>query len=118
MFTHSKNYLRTFTTLALCFLALSLRAQNIDLSLPVGTPAGAGKVSGTGAVSYSIPITVLSGTNGMQPNINLVYNSQSGESIAGWGWNFSVMSVISRAGKNNYYNGITGPVKYTNTNDA
>jgi RHS repeat-associated protein len=95
-----------------------LTAQTIDLSKPVGTSFGAGGVSGTGGSTYSIPIFVLPGTNGMQPNVNLVYNSQGGDGVAGWGWNLSCMSVISRDGKNNYYNGIATPVKYTNTNDA
>ena len=39
----------------------------------------------------------------MQPNLSLVYNSQSGNGIAGWGWNLGGLSMISRVPKNYYY---------------
>lgn len=104
----------------ICVLSLSSNSfsQNIDLSKPVGTTEGKAGVSPTGGVNYVIPIEVLKGTNGMEPKINLVYNSQGGEGIAGFGWNLSALSLISRQGKRQYYNGINTPVTYTNDNDA
>src|SRR5690606_13030296 len=54
----------------------------------------------------------------MSPNVNLTYNSQSGEGIAGFGWNFSAYSVISRQGKRQYFNGQNTPVNFQNTLDA
>ena len=42
-----------------------------------------------GGVSYTIPIDILKGTNGMEPKITLSYNSQGAEGIAGFGWNLS-----------------------------
>lgn len=54
----------------------------------------------------------------MHPNLSLTYNSQAGDGIAGFGWNISGYSVISRAGRNVFHNGIATPVNYTNSNDA
>ncbi|MDE3183579.1 MAG: hypothetical protein KGM16_09190 [Bacteroidota bacterium] len=84
----------------------------------VGTTAGQAGATATGGISYTIPIEVLKGTNGMEPKINLAYNSQGGEGIAGFGWNLSAYSLISRQGKRQYYNGSNDPVNYTNSNDA
>lgn len=93
-------------------------SQTIDLGKPVGTTVGQVGATATGGVSYTIPINVLKGTNGMEPKINLVYNSQGAEGIAGFGWNLSAYSIISRQGKRQYYNGNNSPVNYTNSNDA
>lgn len=108
---------------SLLFLLFSLTfsdsfSQTIDLNKPVGTTAGQAGGTATGGVSYSIPIEVLKGTNGMEPKINLSYNSQSGEGIAGFGWNLSAYSIISRQGNRQYYNGKNTAVSYTNSNDA
>lgn len=54
----------------------------------------------------------------MEPKINLIYNSQSAEGIAGFGWNLSAYSVISRQGKRQFYDGTSTPVNYSNNNDA
>ncbi len=100
------------------FFAISEEGvSQIDLSKPVGTTAGQAGATATGGVSYTIPIDVLKGTNGMEPKVNLAYNSQGGEGIAGFGWNLSVNSLISRQGKRQYYDGSNSPVNYNNTND-
>src|SRR5882757_4343822 len=96
----------------------SLSAQTIDLSKPTGTPKGVGAQNGSGGVTYTIPIEVTPGINGLMPGINLVYNSQGGDGNFGYGWSLSALSTITRAGKSNYYNGINAPISWTNTNDA
>ncbi len=71
----------------------------------VGSIAGALDVSPSGAATYTVPIEVPAGINGMQPNLSLVYNSQSGAGIAGMCWNLSGLSMISRVPKTHYYDG-------------
>jgi hypothetical protein len=100
------------------FLSFKSFSQTIDLTKPVGTTAGQASATATGGASYTIPIEVLDGTNGMQPKITLSYNSQLGEGIAGFGWSLSAYSYISRSGKRFYYDGKNTEVNYTNDNDA
>ena len=57
-------------------------------------------VSAIGSLMYQIPIEVPSGVNGMNPSIQIVYNSQAGNGIAGYGFNLSCVSSIYRARKN------------------
>jgi len=87
--------------------------KSIDLSKPVGTVNGAPAASSTGAITYSIPIYAPPGTNGMQPSVNVTYSSQSGNGIAGYGWNIGGISVIGRNGKDMFHNGSVSPVAYT-----
>lgn len=56
-------------------------------------------VSESGALTYALPIEILKGVNNFQPNLSLVYNSQSGNGSAGWGWNITGLSTITRGGK-------------------
>lgn len=117
------NYLNSFVNsillvIFILFFSFKSFSQTIDLGKPVGTTTGQANATATGGVSYTIPIEILEGTNGMQPTINLSYNSQSGEGIAGFGLSLSAYSSISRSGKRAYYDGQNTPVSYTNDNDA
>jgi RHS repeat-associated protein len=69
----------------------------------VGNLSGGMDVSPSGAATYTIPIEVPPGIQGMHPNISLVYNSQSGNGIAGMCWNLGGLSMISKVPKNYYY---------------
>jgi RHS repeat-associated protein len=65
-------------------------------SSEVGITEGDLAVTLSGAATYSIPIAVPPGINGIVPQISLTYNSQSGNGTAGYGWNLSGISSISR----------------------
>jgi len=79
-----------------------LRAQ-INTNLPVGAIPGKIDVSPMGAATYTIPIEVVPGTQGMQPNLSIVYNSFGGMGLLGMKWNLAGLSSISRCGKMPYF---------------
>jgi hypothetical protein len=54
---------------------------------------------------------------GIQPSLAIVYNSQSGNGIAGWGCNISGLSVITRGSKDIYHDTTAKPLTYM-TDDA
>lgn len=62
----------------------------------IGETPGSLSVSLSGGANYDIPIAVPPGVNGIMPEISLTYNSQVGDGIAGYGWNISGISTISR----------------------
>ncbi len=75
----------------------------------VGAIPGSFNVTGSGGASYTIPIEGVMGMDGMQPNMSLSYNSQSGYGIAGLGWSIGGLSAITKVPKNKYFDGeITG----------
>jgi hypothetical protein len=78
----------------------------------VGSIPGQFNVGPSGAATYSIPIEVPDGINGMKPKVSLDYNSMAGNGIAGWGWNIGG-SMISRVRKNLYYDGESGGFDWT-----
>lgn len=91
--------------------------KTIDLSKPVGSINGTAGTSPSGAATYTIPIQCPPGTNGMVPNISIVYNSQGGNGVLGQGWNISGLSAITRAGKDMYHDGKVTPVGFPNDDD-
>ncbi len=78
----------------------------------VGTTPSSSEVSPTGAFTYTVPIAVPPGVQDVQPNIALSYNSQSGNGLAGWGWNISGLSTISRIPSTVFHDGIQDPIDY------
>lgn len=69
----------------------------------VGSIAGSLSISLTGAASYSIPIMLPAGIKDVAPNIGISYTSQGANGLAGWGWNISGLSTISRIPATKYY---------------
>lgn len=72
-------------------------------------------VGESGALTYTLPIEIQKGINDFQPNIALSYNSQSGNGMAGWGWNVVGLSVISRGGKSKEIDSITVGTQFNDT---
>ena len=83
------------STFAAGFLAL-WAAFTAGATPPVGVTPGQFSVSASGAATYTIPIWAPSGPQGMQPNIALTYNSQSGNGYLGMGWSIQGLSSIYR----------------------
>ena len=79
--------------------------RTLITSYKPGAIADGFNISAMGGASYSMPIEVQPGVNGLAPNISLVYSGSSGSGIAGYGWNVSGISVIERGAKTNYFDG-------------
>ena len=60
------------------------------------TPFNTGEVDASGAFNYSYPINLPPGTNGMEPKLALVYNSNRGNGMLGMGWDLDGIPVITR----------------------
>ena len=58
------------------------------------------EVNGSGQLQFSLPIALPPGIKSVAPQINLMYTSGSNNGIAGYGWNLSGITSISRSGKN------------------
>jgi RHS repeat-associated protein len=71
----------------------SLAAATLDAGRTTATL----DVSASGGANFNIPITLPPGLGNAVPQLALVYNSQGGNGIAGYGWNVSGLSSITRA---------------------
>lgn len=83
-------------------------------SIEVGTTEGQLAVSLTGGATYSIPLAVPPGINGVVPQISLNYNSQGGNGLAGYGWNVSGISSITRISATKFHDGTIDAVDFDN----
>lgn len=62
----------------------------------VGRTPGGFNVSNTGAATYSIPLWMPPGPNGLTPSLGLGYDSQDDNGTLGVGWTLKGVSVIQR----------------------
>ena len=88
-------------------------AQNT--SLPVGAIPGSADVTAMGAATYNIPIEVVPGTQGVQPNLSVVYNSMAGIGILGSQWDLGGLSAITRVGQNKFLDSHSSSVMLDNS---
>ncbi len=86
----------------------------IDTStMPVitGQTNGVASVGNNGEFTYSVPVQVPPGINGMQPALSLLYNSNGGNGMMGVGWNLTGLSAITRCASNKSTDNIKRGVK-------
>ena len=76
--------------LGLCASAVS-QAQ-----ATVGRTAGAASVSATGAAQYAVPLAVPPGTNGLAPELAIVYDHRGGNGLLGVGFRLAGFSAVRR----------------------
>lgn len=122
-----KNKILSFWIFILLFISSNISAQNtvyvplytnstftktINTSLPVGTTAATANVS-NGAATYQIPLLIPPGTNGVQPELSIAYNSFGGNGQMGLGWGLTGLSSITRVNKNIYFDGEVKPIEIT-----
>lgn len=126
-FIHTTTVCRTVLTTTLFMLILSsmvaqtgnnefgyttLPDTNSSNVSPVGSPQGSFNVSPLGGATYTVGIEAPQGLPGMQPSVALVYNSQAGNGIAGYGFNLSGVSVITRGPRTVYHDGKAGGITH------
>lgn len=96
--------------LTIWFASLSvLIAQESDDS---NVMPGQLSVSPSGAATYEVPLELPQGIKDITPNLAFVYNSQSGNGLAGWGWNVSGISSIARTPSTIFHDGVSDPVDF------
>lgn len=85
---------------------------NTDPGTAVGGMGGQFGVSPMGGATYSIPIEVPQGVGGLQPQLSIVYNSQSGNGLCGYGTSLAGITCITRGPKEIYHDGTAQGISY------
>ena len=70
-------------------------------------------VSPTGQLSYEIPIPALPGTGGMKPNLSVCYNSSTKNGLAGYGFDLTGLSIISRIPSDRFHDRMATAIDFT-----
>lgn len=92
------------------------RIRNTNALLSARTPAAGsyvGKipftedVSPTGARTYAIPVATANDCP-LKPSVSITYNSQTGNGVAGYGWNLTAASAITLVNRTILHDGIAG----------
>lgn len=71
----------------------------------LGPIAGTYEVTPNGEATYSLPLAVLPGINGLTPEVSLNYASGAGNGLLGVGWSVAGLSSITRCPKTFRMNG-------------
>lgn len=108
-----KTITKIFAAMALALSFVNAEAEDYGF----GDMGGVFNVSESGAATYTLPFDLPEGINGMVPSLGLVYNSQSGNGVAGMGVSIYGTSVIMRTTKDIYHDGTAKGISYTD-NDA
>ncbi|HEY0055205.1 MAG TPA: FG-GAP-like repeat-containing protein, partial [Pedobacter sp.] len=81
-------------------------------TVAAGRTAASIDVSPSGAIAYAVPIAVPPGIGSVVPQIGLAYSSQAGSGLAGFGWNISGLSSISRIPSTKFHDNFTSGVNF------
>ena len=82
--------------------------EEVTSPYKVGTPKGTFSVSSAGAATYNVAIEAPNG-GGLEPGIGVAYSSQSGNGLAGYGFNITGISCITRGNRDLFHdNTISG----------
>ncbi|CAN7239165.1 SpvB/TcaC N-terminal domain-containing protein [Polaromonas sp. LjRoot131] len=107
------KYRKLVRCAALWLLGAGLTVAQVQAQTRVaGTAPGQFSVNESGAATYRIPIQVPPGVAGMEPKLELSYNSQGGNGLLGMGWSLGGLSAISRCPRTMAQDGVRGSVKY------
>ena len=87
------------------YYPINATTRSLNGSLATGSTIVNLDVSASGGASYTVPIDLPPGVNGVQPNLSLVYSSQGGAGLAGYGWQLNGVSTITRTGQTIYHDG-------------
>ncbi|WP_431610887.1 RHS repeat-associated core domain-containing protein [Chryseobacterium sp. 'Rf worker isolate 10'] len=102
--------MQLFSSLVLSFISILGFSQTVTPQKFHDTKGNI-DVTGAGQLQYTLTIDLPPGIRNTAPAINLVYVSGAGNGLAGYGWNISGISSISRVGKNLEKDGITKGVQ-------
>jgi hypothetical protein len=92
-----------------------ITVQTIDPSKSVGQIPFEENVTPTGGKTVTVPIlTATVASAAPQAQVALSYNSQMGNSMAGYGWNIAGLSSINVSNKTIYYDGANAPIDLSN----
>lgn len=108
-------YILAFALNTIQALSTAQIAYAFDTSKDVGDIPYETKVTPQGALTYNVPIECYPSPSGLQPNISLVYNSMSGNGVAGMGWSIGGLSSISRVNSSVYYDGKVSAANFSDT---
>jgi RHS repeat-associated protein len=81
------------TSDAMAYTPTSIKDLNVAQPLNGITIMSPPEANNKGTANLSYPITVPAGRRGMQPSLNLTYNSGGGSSWLGLGWNINISEI-------------------------
>ena len=90
-----------------------ITVKSLDFSKDVGQIPFQEGVTPSGGKTITIPILTAAISSSV-PQAALSYNSQMGNSMAGFGWSIAGLSAISVTNKTIYYDGIAAPIDLSN----
>lgn len=93
-------------------VAVDVNNHTLDTLLAVGSTPYFFDIAANGASNFSIPLSLPVGNGGIGPNLEIVYNSYSGDGVLGTGINLSCLSSITRSNEESRFNELYSWNKY------